>query len=144
MARATTSIPTKLMTKKAGPSPESAKAYSRPQTSHCGLSERKPLNRLPRPQRGQRPRSPVEIGGGGDRSYSTASLLLLQGGGRLFAQQGQGEGVGTNSGKVSAIRSEPPGDRSAKHKGRLQAALQVVTLPRLRQCPPALAPAPQM
>src|SRR5215207_8368544 len=133
MARATTTIPTMLMTKKAGPSPESAKAYSRPQTSHCGLSERKPLNRLPRPQRGQRPRSPVEIGGG-DRSYSTASLLLLQGGGRLFAQQGQGEGVGTNSGKISATRSEPPDDPSAKNKGRLEAALYVVMLPRLRQC----------
>src|SRR5919107_359453 len=108
MARATTTIPTMLMTKKAGPSPESAKAYSRPQTSHCGLSERKPLNRLPRPQRGQRPRSPVEIGGGGDRSYSTESLLL-QGGGRLFAQQGQGEGVG-------ATLSEPPHDPEKKQR----------------------------
>src|SRR3712207_6774724 len=115
MARATTTIPTMLMTKKAGPSPESANAYSRPQTSHCGLSERKPLNRLPRPQRGQRPRSPVEIGGGSDRSYSTASLLFLQGGGRLIAQQGQGEGVCANSGKVCATRSEPPDAPEAKN-----------------------------
>src|SRR3954454_2481354 len=76
MARATTTRPTMLMTKKAGPSPESAKAYSRPQTSHRGFRERKPSNRRPRPQRGQRPRSPVEIGGGGDRAYSTASLLV--------------------------------------------------------------------
>src|SRR3954471_13799907 len=75
MARATTTRPTMLMTKKAGPSPESAKAYSRPQTSHRGFRGRKPSNGRPRPQRGQRPRSPVEIGGGGDRSYSTASLL---------------------------------------------------------------------
>src|SRR5215207_9994310 len=120
MARATTAMPTMLMTKKAGPSPESAKAYSRPQTSHCGLSERKPLNRLPRPQRGQRPRSRVEIGGGGDRSYSTASLLLLQGGGRLFAQQGQGR-VSAPTAEKSAL---PVLSRPMTHRRKTKGGLK--------------------
>src|SRR5829696_5682361 len=129
MARATTTIPTMLMTKKAGPSPESAKAYSRPQISHCGLNERKPLNRLPRPQRGQRPRSPVEIGGR-RRSVVLHGVSPSPPRRRSAVRTARpGEGVGTNSGKVSATHSEPPDDPSAKNKGRLEAALYVVMLP---------------
>src|SRR3954454_7459544 len=113
MARATTTSPTMLITKKAGPSPESANAYSSPQTSQRGCSDRKPLNRCPRPQRGQRARSPVETGGGRDRSYVTAAF---QRGNRRPADPGTGRAA--------------------------EAALYLVPRGQFRQCPPALAPAP--
>src|SRR4051794_7137422 len=57
-------MPTIDMTKKAGPSPESANLKSRPQFSQRGRKVRKPEKRGPLPQLGQQPFNPVRIGEG--------------------------------------------------------------------------------
>ncbi len=50
------------MTNTAGPSPESALARSKPQASQVGDTFRKPSNRWPSPQLGQRPAAPDSRG----------------------------------------------------------------------------------
>src|SRR5713101_3597921 len=60
------------ITKKAGPSAESANEKSRPQCSQRGRRARKPSKSLPFPQRGQHPDSPVTIGDG-DFSMETVT-----------------------------------------------------------------------
>src|SRR5665213_954490 len=66
--------PTIIMMNTAGPSPASAKEKSSPQLAHRGPTVRKPSNRRPSPQRGQRPRQPTEIGCGGERALSSGFM----------------------------------------------------------------------
>src|ERR1700676_2935327 len=64
------------ITKKAGPSAESAKEKSSPQCSQRGASARNPANSLPLPQRGQRPHSPAMTGDGGFCEEGSASCPM--------------------------------------------------------------------
>src|SRR4051812_4669188 len=70
--RAATTKPEKNITKNAGPSAESANEKSSPQLSQRGLSVRKPANKCPLPQRGQRPASPLRMGTRSDERSSAA------------------------------------------------------------------------
>src|SRR6266852_992074 len=76
------------ITKKAGPSAESANENSRPQCSQRGRRARNPAKSLPLPQRGQRPDSPVTIGDG-DISEETVTRNPLM--------RRVGKGADTNS-----------------------------------------------
>src|SRR5690606_25875063 len=73
-ARPTMTKPMSRMTKTAGPSPESAKARSRPQLPQRRAICRKPEKSLPSPHRGHLPRSPDEIGSTG--GYRASSSLM--------------------------------------------------------------------
>src|ERR1700736_6945423 len=75
-AEPATMNPEMNITKKAGPSAESAKEKSSQQCSQRGASARKPANSLPFPQRGQRPHRPAMTGDGGFCEEGSASCPI--------------------------------------------------------------------